>query len=140
MKLTDIITKDNEIRLGETQFFIAENDFSFNGLPILKDSLVSYNGNDKIVINFTLLPFFDERNVPNIIEKQLPKDYSKRNYVIERVSSCEFEIERFLRGHKGIWHLNHFDKWNNSMYKHSEIYGKSFGEDITSCAIQIYNK
>ena len=113
MKLTDAIYKKSEIQEGITQFFIADNDFSYNGLPILKDSLVYYNGDDKLQVNMTLLGIFQERNVPEYVLKNLPShsddDFLK---IVERCSDCAFEIVELDTTWHGIWHHDHFDEWS----------------------------
>ena len=78
MKFTDIIRKDSEIREGRPELFIAENDFSFNGLPILKDSLVFYDGKHSINVNMMLLGIFQKSNVPDIIPEELPEEPERR--------------------------------------------------------------
>jgi len=112
MKFTDIISRGISIEEGIAQLFIADKDFSYMGLPILKNALVYYNGKDSIKINMVGLGLFQDSNVPHLIKEKLPKNSNNGlNRLIEKVSSCSFEIDILnLRKH-GIWHYNHFDKW-----------------------------
>ncbi len=112
MKLTDIISKGNEIQDDQSCFFIAENDFSYKNLPILKNSLIFYGGK---ILNVNMMEFgvFQESNIPKFINGKLPED-EKGNYLVEKCSNCDFEVEKLKSGWRGIWHDNHFDNWSGS--------------------------
>ena len=45
------IKSDNNIIVGQKSLFFASKDFNFMGVDILKDSLVSYNGENKVKVN-----------------------------------------------------------------------------------------
>ena len=112
MKLTDIISKGNEIQDDQSCFFIAENDFSYKNLPILKNSLIFYGGK---ILNVNMMEFgvFQESNIPKFINGKLPED-EKGNYLVEKCSNCDFEVEKLKSGWRGIWHDNHFDNWTGN--------------------------
>ena len=90
MKLTDIISKGNEIQDDQSCFFIAENDFSYKNLPILKNSLIFYGGK---ILNVNMMEFgvFQESNIPKFINGKLPED-EKGNYLVEKCSNCDFSM------------------------------------------------
>ena len=114
MKLTDIIPKQSSIIVGKTQFFIAANDFDYNGLPILKDSIVYYySGNIKV--NLIGFGIFQDSNIPKLIAEKLPED-EHRNYIVEKCGLCKYEIEKLKSDWRGIWHNDHFDEWNGTIY------------------------
>jgi len=118
MKLTEIIRKDSKIAEGYSQFFIAEKDFSANGIPILKDALVFYDGVSKVKINLIGFGIFQKRNVPELITHQLELD-SDSNYMVEKSTTCGEEIYRLRSSGRGIWHNDHFDTFTGrlSVYK-----------------------
>ncbi len=105
MVLTEIISKKSEISTGTAQFFIASEDFEFEGLPILKDSLVYYDGNSSVRVNMINFGIFQN----GLISANLPKNGI--NYQVDRLTSCELEIDELGGGDKGIWHKDHFDYW-----------------------------
>ena len=119
MKLTDIIKNGHEIQEGKSIFFKADKDFIYQGLPILKNSLVYYNGKSTIDVNKIRFGMFQESNIPNLITDKLPQD-NKRNYLVEKCSNCEFEILKLQLGGRGIWHNNHFDNWSGSFSDYIE--------------------
>ncbi len=117
MQLTEIIKKASSIREDASiQFFIAEDNFEFKGLPILKDALVYYDGKNEITVNTALFGIFKESNYPDLINDKLPED--KFNYLVENKSSCEFALNILKFGHTGIWHKDHFDDWKGSYSKY----------------------
>jgi hypothetical protein len=112
MKLTDIIRKGSEIQDGKSCFFIAENDFTYKNLSILENSLIYYDG--KILkVNMINFGIFQESNIPKFIDGKLPED-ERLNYLVEKCSNCDFEVEKLKSGWRGIWHGNHFDEWSGS--------------------------
>lgn len=130
MQLTEIIKKASLIREDASiQFFIAEDNFEYKGLPILKDALVYYDGKNEITVNTALFGIFKESNYPDLLNDKLPED--KSNYLVENKSSCEFALNKLNFGHTGIWHKDHFDNWSGSYSK--------FIERITQAEILTYN-
>jgi len=119
MKLTDIIKNGHEIQEGKSIFFKADKDFIYQGLPILKNSLVYYNGKSKINVNMIGFGMFEESNIPNLITDKLPQD-NERNYLVEKCSNCEFEILKIPFSGQGIWHNNHVDSWSGSFSDYIE--------------------
>jgi hypothetical protein len=113
MKLTDIIPKSSEIREGDSQLFIAEKDFTFKGLSILKDSLVECD-NEGISVNLIEFSVFQSKSVQGFSGSRMSED-DTANYLIERCSTCKYEIEELDLGWRGIWHDDHFDKWESSI-------------------------
>ena len=109
MKITDIVSRKSEIFADTSELFVAEKDFSFEGLPILKDSLVYYDRN-RIYINMIEYGLFQKNNFPAIIKAILPIG-NKGNQMVEKCSTCEFEVEVLGSGLRGIWHQDHFDLW-----------------------------
>ncbi len=107
MKLTEIIPKQGLIVSSKPQFFIAECNFDYNGLPILKDSLIYFDGKNKVKVNQFIFGIFQERNVPNLISHQLPED-EEYNYIVDKFSSCQYEITKLPSGLSGTWHIDHF--------------------------------
>jgi hypothetical protein len=112
MKITDITRKGSEIQDGISCLFIAEKAFSYKNLPILKDSLIYYDGK-RLSVNMIEFAIFQQSNIPKFIDGVLPED-EKRNYLVEKCSNCEFEVEKLESGWRGIWHDNHFDEWSGS--------------------------
>jgi hypothetical protein len=110
MKLTDIIRKGSEIQDGKSCFFIAENDFSYKNLSILKNSLIFYDGKT-LKVNMVEFATFQESNIPKFIDGKLAED-EHLNYLVEKCSNCNFEVEKLESGWRGIWHDNHFDAWS----------------------------
>jgi hypothetical protein len=56
---------------------------------------------------------FLESNIPKFIDGKLPKD-KDLNYLVEKCSNCDFEVEKLESDRRGIWHDNHFDEWSGS--------------------------
>lgn len=119
MKPPDIISKNNKIQKGHSSFFIAANDFSINEFLILKDSLVYFDGKRNVAVNMGEFGIFQKNNIPDLIKDALPED-GKRNYIVEKNSNCDFEIDCLPIGWRGIWHINHFDKWSGSFSDYLE--------------------
>ncbi len=116
MQLTEIIRKASSIKQdASVQFFIAENDFEYNGLPILKDALIYYNGKNEIIVNTTIFGIFKKSNYPDLLNNKLPEE--KFNYIVDNNSNCEFAINELNSGKMGIWHKDHFDEWTGSYSK-----------------------
>jgi len=69
MKLRDVIATGFKIAEGKSQLFIAEIDFDYNGLPILKDSLVYYDGKSELRINMVEFALFKDKNLPGSVSK-----------------------------------------------------------------------
>lgn len=130
MKLTEIIKKESFINENASeQFFIAENDFEYKGLPILRDSLVYYNGRQEISVNTVLFGIFQESNYPDLINEKLREENFK--YKVENNTNCEFAIKELNPGEMGLWHKDHFDEWKGS-------YSKSI-DRITQAPTLVYN-
>jgi len=110
MKPTDIIKKGTSIIDGKSTFFLAEKDFIYQGLPILKNSLIYYDGKSHVKVNMIDFGIFQKSNIPELITDQLPED-DELNYLVDKSSTCDFEIIKLKRSWRGIWHDNHFDKW-----------------------------
>jgi hypothetical protein len=107
MKLTDIIPKQGSIIPGKNQVFIAHKDFLHNELQILKDSLIHFDGKSKVEVNQIGFGLFQESNVPILISHQLPEDEDS-NWIVDRYSSCQYEITKLPSGSSGTWHNDHF--------------------------------
>ncbi len=103
MRLTDIIRCNHQITEGKSQLFIAETNFLYKGLPILKDSLVYFDGLSEIRVNMIGFGIFQEKNIPDLISDYLPKD-DDNNYLVEKVSNCKNEIYKLRSSARGIWH------------------------------------
>lgn len=114
MKLTDIISTNNQIKEGEASFFIAADNFTYNGLPILKDSLVYYNGSSEIKVNLIAYGIFQETNVPALVKHVTPED-DEFNFIVDKSNSCECEEIKLSSSWRGLWHNNHFDKWTGRL-------------------------
>ena len=123
MKLTDIILKRGEIRSGSAQLFLAEKDFTFMGLPILKDSLVSYDGKSMVHVNMIPYGFFRESNVPEYITAPLPKD-DDSFFLVENTGLCKYEMDMLQDGSRGIWHRDHFDEWTGKFSPYIDRIGQ----------------
>lgn len=119
MKLTDVISKESRIEEGNPKFFIAEKNFFINGFPILKDSLVSYDGKSKIEVNLHLLGHLQAINVPKYISQTLPEDES-HNVLVTKSSSCAKEMEKLPLSGWGLWHKDHFDEWTRKFSDYGE--------------------
>jgi len=120
MKLDEVIKKDSKIVENQTQFFIADKDFLYEGLPILKNALVYNNGRGLIEVNLMRLGILQDRNVPDIIKSKLPEDDKYGDKLVDKVSSCNSEINVLDLVEYGIWHNDHFDEWKNSFADYLE--------------------
>lgn len=113
IEIRKAIRKASGIEEGKPQLFIAEENFSYKGLPILKDSLVLYDGEGKIDVNMIYFGILQDSNVPVILDKILePKNSLIKT--LGKVSDCPQEMDEIDMLDTGIWHGNHFDEWNNS--------------------------
>jgi hypothetical protein len=112
MQIGQLITRQDKIIVGKQQLFIAKKDFSFFGIPILKDSMVYYNGLGELRVNLILLGIFAEPYVPKLVEKKLRAD--DNFYYVDKVSDCPLESNELDKGSWGVWHTDHFDCWNGS--------------------------
>lgn len=102
MKIKELIPTGIQIIEGKSQYFISETDFMFKGIKILKDSLISNDG-ERIQVNHSGLGFFS-----SLIEN--------RELSFEKVSECDFELNKLESGRSYIWHNNHFDSGFNGDY------------------------
>jgi hypothetical protein len=119
MQLTEIIRKASAIREDTAiQFFIAENDFDYKGLPILKDALIYYNGKNEIIVNTAIFGIFKKSNYPELINDMLPE--SNFNYIVDKNTNCECAINELNSGKMGLWHEDHFDEWSGSYSKFTD--------------------
>lgn len=113
MEIRNAIRKAKGIVEGKPQLFIAEENFSYQGLPILKDSLVLYDGVGKVDVNMIYFGIFQDSNVPVILDQILePKNSLLKK--LGKVSDCPQEMDEIDLLDTGIWHRDHFDEWNNS--------------------------
>ena len=88
MKLTDVLKRENKIVEGQYQLFIADNDFSYKGLPIIKDSLVLNNGKNKIVINMVRYIHLKNEFNNGLLKNRLPEnEHNKFKLLVEKCSS-----------------------------------------------------
>ena len=109
MYLTDVLRKQDSIVPSQEQLFIATNDFDFNGLPILKDAMVYYDGKNEIEVNRFIGGILQKSNVPKLIMQQLPED-ENGNYLVDKSSSnCQYEVHKIPSVSFIIWHNDHFD-------------------------------
>ena len=66
MKIKDVIKKGSTIENEKNSFFIADSDFEFKDLPILKNSLIfCYNNN--ISVNKVRFGIFQSSNFPSFL-------------------------------------------------------------------------
>ncbi len=113
MKISQLIKQSSLIEVGKSTFFITEKDFEFNGLPILKDFLVYYDGGKIIKVNKIRFGIFQSSNYPQLLLQKLDENIDS-DLIIEKVSSCANEITQLPDGEIGIWHGNHFDNWTGN--------------------------
>jgi len=133
MKLTDVLKRENKIVEGQYQLFIAANDFSFKGLPIIKDSLVLNNGKNKIVINMVRYVHLKNEFNNGLLKNRLPKnEHNKFKLLVEKCSSCDKEEMELKTGALGIWHNDHFDKWSGSFTDYMQRIRKSLVLEYSS--------
>ena len=109
--LTEIIPRQATIHEGHSSAFIASKNFQYNELPILKDSFVYYDGENHLSVNLIFFGIFQKSNVPNLIPRELPMDQYEDHVIIDSVGDCHNEITELDLGYAGIWHKDHFDKW-----------------------------
>jgi hypothetical protein len=113
MELVNAIRKASGIVEGKPQLFIAQENFNYKGLPILKDSLVLYDGVGKIDVNMIYFGILQDSNVPVMLDHILePKNSLLKT--LGTVSDCPKEMDEIDMLDTGIWHRDHFDEWNNS--------------------------
>ncbi|MBW6481675.1 MAG: hypothetical protein K0B10_01315 [Vicingaceae bacterium] len=124
MKVTEIIKKGTYLQGGIRSLFIADKDFIYQGLPLLKNSLIYYNGKNAIQVNMVELALFQEANIPELITAKLHQD-DKFNYLVDKCSNCESEITKLKANWFGIWHENHFDNWSGSFADYIERISES---------------
>jgi hypothetical protein len=110
MEIGEIIARQDKIIVGKQQLFIAKRDFSFFGVPILKDALVYYNGLGELRVNLVLMGVFSDSHVPRLVLKKLTSDINF--YYAKKASHCPMECTELDKGSWGIWHTNHFDGWD----------------------------
>ncbi len=124
MQLTNIINKSTKITKDTPQLFIASENFSYEGFPILKDSLVLNSGKGQIDINMINFAVFQDSNAMELLGEILPPKYSllKR---LEKVSDCEKELDELDLLDVGIWHKDHLDEWDNSFEEYNDRIAKS---------------
>lgn len=113
MEIRNAIRRATTIVEGTPQLFIAEENFSYKGLPILKDSLVLFDGVGKVDVNMIYFGILQDSNVPTILDQILePKNSLIKT--LGSVSDCPQEMDEIDMLDTGIWHKDHFDEWNNS--------------------------
>ena len=107
MKFSEIIPRKNEITEGLSETFIADQDFAYNGLPILSGALVHYDAEDKIIY-VNKIPVGGFNDIIRLLGLDL-KDYrlNRRLPLNEVESDCPSEV-RYLEAWQ-IWHNSHFD-------------------------------
>ena len=113
IEIRNAIRKSSGIVEGKPQLFVAEENFSYKGLPVLKDSLVLYDGEGRIDVNMIYYGVLQDSNVPLLLDNILePKNSLIKT--LGRVSDCPQEMDEIDMLDTGIWHSDHFDEWNNS--------------------------
>lgn len=112
MEIRDILYKNNTINLEESSFFLAENDFFLNDLPVKKDSLVYYNKSTyELKVNFINYGLLKQGNIPDIVRGLMPVSENRLDYIVDRIGNCPKQINVLPRFGMGIWHDDHFDEW-----------------------------
>ncbi|MBC7694667.1 MAG: hypothetical protein H7141_04385 [Burkholderiales bacterium] len=117
--LTNILKRASKIEEDVRQLFVADQDFSYCGFPIKENSLVYYDGNDEVKINMQEYSLFGPLSVPTLMDTCLMKTDNFK-YNTQQVGTCEKEDTVLKIGWRGIWHNNHFDKWNSSFDEYLE--------------------
>jgi len=113
MEIRNAIRKSSGIVEGKPELFVAEENFSYKGLPVLKDSLVLYDGEGRIDVNMIYFGILQDSNVPVMLDHILePKNSLIKT--LGKVSDCPQEMDEIDMLDTGIWHSDHFDEWNNS--------------------------
>lgn len=122
MKLTDLIKFDNQIIEGKKQLFIASQNFSFKGLPIIKDSLVTNNGKLlRVNILKTIFALDSSHSDLYDLNGVLPLE-ENMYYNVDKKSRCPNEEVKLDSASIGYWHTNHFDKVGSiTQYLNSRI-------------------
>jgi hypothetical protein len=101
MKLSELLPREVPVIDEESEgLFIASKDFEYEGLPILKDSLVS-DANGSISVNF-----IEGDRIPG-----LPKE--KLLYIMDKESNCPLATTRIPWIGENYWHEDHFDNYLN---------------------------
>lgn len=105
VKFTDVLPYDNKIVKGVSKYFISNENFEFNGIPILKDSLVIYDHNvGEVYIN--QLPFY---GLGKTILNKLPKTEDGFTFKVDKVSNNKNEQLEFPSDLDLYWNMNHFE-------------------------------
>ena len=112
MKIKDVIKKESTIENEKNSFFIADSNFEFKGLPILKNSLIFYYNNN-ISVNKVRFGIFQSSNFPSLLLNKMEED-KHGDYIAEKVSNCNFELSTLQSGGLGLWHNDHFDEWTGN--------------------------
>ncbi len=113
MEIRNAIRRASGIVEGKPQLFIAEENFTYKGLPVLKDSLVLFDGIGKVDVNMIYFGILQDSNVPLMLECILEPKNSLIKF-LGKVSDCPQEMDEIDMLDTGIWHQDHFDEWNNS--------------------------
>jgi len=108
MKFSEILPRKNEITEVLSETFIADQDFAYNGLPILTGALVHYDAEDKITY-VNKIPVGGFKDIVTLLGLNL-EDYllSTMLPLNEVESDCPSEV-RYLEPWQ-IWHNDHFDE------------------------------
>jgi hypothetical protein len=138
MKFSELLPIGNQIIEDSKQLFIASNDFSFNGLPILKDSLVHVD-QEKISVNIMSMSALDaiyrETYGLNAI---LPKE-DNMWYLVEKESGCAKEATKLPDDGECIWHKNHFDRYRSrSIYLNTRLKKANPHLNIMASSLVVY--
>lgn len=105
MKFTDVLPYDNKIVNGVTNYFISNEDFEFNGIPILKDSLVIYDHNiGEVYIN--QLPYY---GLGKTILNKLSNTEDGFTVKVDKVSNNNNEQLEFPSEYELYWNKDHFE-------------------------------
>lgn len=113
IELRNAIRRDSGIVEGKPQLFIANENFTYKGLPVVKDSLVLYDGEGRIDVNMVYFGILQDSNVPKLLDHILePKNSLIKT--LGKVSDCPQEMDEIDMLDTGIWHIDHFDEWNNT--------------------------
>lgn len=106
MKFTDVLPYDNKIVNGVTNYFISNEDFEFNGIPILKDSLVIYDHNiGEVYIN--QLPYY---GLGKTILNKLSNTEDGFTVKVDKVSINNNEQLEFPSEYELYWNKDHFEE------------------------------
>jgi hypothetical protein len=123
------IKSDNNIIVGQKSLFFASKDFNFMGVDILKDSLVSYNGENKVKVN--------NINFESLIELGLTTwDFIRQNIKFD-IHSC-----LWLDGHFHTYGSSSLKKYFSQNIDNIDFPASSsapFLDNITTMEIILYN-